>query len=117
MPIMIHSSSALAQTEVFGNALRKARRIAFASFILSCSTGSQKVAIPPSFSRLFAVHSVAHAGLNARDDERKYDSRNEGDREHQGKGKQGDLRPGPDVENIWTCLSYLGRKKFVGEEC
>jgi len=64
-----------------------------------------------------AVHSVPHAGLNPRDDQGKYDSRDEGDREHQGKGKQGDLRPGTDVENIWTRLSYLGRKEFVAEEC
>ena len=53
MPIMIHSWSALAQTDAFGNALWNARKIAFASSIFSWLIGSQKVAIPPSFKRLF----------------------------------------------------------------
>src|SRR5260370_37202657 len=53
MPIMIHSSSALVQTDELGNALWNARRIPLASATVSSFIGGQNVAMPPGLSRLF----------------------------------------------------------------
>src|SRR4029077_13864031 len=77
------------------------------------SSKSRRASAPATRSGIVSGGGISEA----RSDERKYGSRDEGDRERQGQGKQGDLRPGTDIESIWTLLSYLRRKKFVAEEC